>query len=205
MPFKKYLARVPPTPSIVVLPFVDMSSDKSQQPFCDGLTEELSSWLAQLPSLRVVARTSAFSFKDKPTDVREIGRQLGTTYVLEGSMRRTGDYMRISVQLIDARTGYHRWAGAYDAPVIDVIKVQEDIARSIATNLEIRLAKLTQRGLRGARQQQRRGLPALPDRPASPAVAHRARTTTAPSSCTSRRSPQTPTLRSPTSDWCTPT
>ena len=130
----------------MVLPFVDMSSDKSEQPFCDGLTEELSSWLAQLPTLKVVARTSAFAFKDKPTDVREIGRQLGTTYVLEGSIRRTGNYMRISVQLIDARSGYHRWAGAYDAPVMDVIKVQEDIARSIAANLEIRLAKLTTAG-----------------------------------------------------------
>jgi len=145
-PFRRYRARAPVTPSIVVLPFVDMSSQKSEQAFCDGLTEELSSWLAQLPTLRVVARTSAFSFKDKPTDVREIGRQLGTSYVLEGSMRRTGEYMRVSVQLIDARTGYHRWAGAYDAPVADVIKVQEDIARSIATNLEIRLAELTTAG-----------------------------------------------------------
>ena len=102
VPFRNYLARAPSTPSIVVLPFVDMSADKSEQPFCDGLTEELSSWLAQLPTLRVVARTSAFAFKDKPTDVREIGRQLGTSYVLEGSMRRTGNYMRVSVQLIDA-------------------------------------------------------------------------------------------------------
>jgi TolB-like protein/DNA-binding winged helix-turn-helix (wHTH) protein/tetratricopeptide (TPR) repeat protein len=145
-PLRKYMARAPVTPSIVVLPFVDMSSDKSEQAFCDGLTEELSSWLAQLPTLRVVARTSAFSFKDKPTDVREIGHRLDTSYVLEGSMRRTGSYMRISVQLIDARTGYHRWAGAYDAPLADVIKVQEDIARSIATNLEIRLANLTTPG-----------------------------------------------------------
>ncbi len=145
-PLRRYRSRPPVTPSLVVLPFVDMSSDQSEQSFCDGLTEELSSWLAQLPTLRVVARTSAFSFKDKPTDVRDIGRKLGTSYVLEGSMRRTGGYMRISVQLIDARTGYHRWAGAYDAPVADVIKVQEDIARSIATNLEIRLAKLTTAG-----------------------------------------------------------
>ena len=146
LPLRRYMARAPVTPSIVVLPFVDMSADKSEQAFCDGLTEELSSWLAQLPTLRVVARTSAFSFKDKPTDVRDIGQKLGTSYVLEGSMRRTGSYMRISVQLIDARTGYHRWAGAYDAPVADVIKVQEDIARSIATNLEIRLANLTTAG-----------------------------------------------------------
>jgi TolB-like protein/DNA-binding winged helix-turn-helix (wHTH) protein/Tfp pilus assembly protein PilF len=146
VPLRRYMARAPVTPSIVVLPFVDMSSQKSEQAFCDGLTEELSSWLAQLPTLRVVARTSAFSFKDKPTDVREIGRQLGTSYVLEGSMRRTGEYMRISAQLIDARTGYHRWAGAYDSPVADVIKVQEDIARSIAANLEIRLAELTTAG-----------------------------------------------------------
>ena len=146
VPVRKFLAPTPAAPSLVVLPFVDMSTAKADQPFCDGLTDELSSWLAQLPTLRVVARTSAFAFKDKPTDVREIGRQLGTDYVLEGSMRRTGDNMRITVQLIDAHSGFHQWAGSYDAPLTDIIKVQEDIARSIATNLEIRLTTLTAEG-----------------------------------------------------------
>ena len=139
MPVMKYLSRVPTSPSMVVLPFVDMTSTKSNQQFCDGLTEELSNWPAQLPTLRVVARTSAFAFKDKPTDVRDIGRQLGTTHILEGSVRRTGDNLRVSVQLIDARNGYHQWSGSYDAPIADVLHVQEDIARAIASTLEIKL------------------------------------------------------------------
>ena len=199
------MARAPVTPSIVVLPFVDMSADKSEQSFCDGLTEELSSWLAQLPTLRVVARTSAFSFKDKPTDVRDIGRQLGTSYVLEGSMRRTGSYMRISVQLIDARTGYHRWAGAYDAPVADVIKVQEDIARSIATNLEIRLAKLTTAGFaaRGSSSAEAYQLYLVGPAPPAAADARGQRSRHRAVQAGDRR--RSGISRWPISAWCTPT
>jgi transcriptional activator of cad operon len=146
MPVMNYLTRAPTPPSLVVLPFVDMTSTKANQPFCDGLTEELSNWLAQLPTLRVVARTSAFAFKDKPTDVRDIGRQLGTTHVLEGSVRRTGDNLRITVQLIDTRNGYHEWSGSYDAPITDVLHVQEDIARAIASTLEIKLLETASEG-----------------------------------------------------------
>jgi TolB-like protein/DNA-binding winged helix-turn-helix (wHTH) protein len=110
-------ARAPENlPTIVVLPLVDMSVDQSEQPLCDGLTDELSNWLAHIPTLRVVARTSAFAFKDKNTDVREIGRALGATHVLEGSLRRSGDQLRITVQLITAATGLHLWSKSFDLP-----------------------------------------------------------------------------------------
>ena len=125
--------------SIVVLPFVDMTADKSDQFFCDGLTEELSNWLSQIPTLKVVARTSAFAFRGQSEDVRKIGTALDTDHVLEGSIRRSGDHMRITVQLIDARNGYHLWSADYDRPKEDVIKIQEDISRSVAQNLQIRL------------------------------------------------------------------
>jgi transcriptional activator of cad operon len=142
-PVQRWLAPTETSASIVVLPFVDMSLDKSDQPFCDGLTEELSNWLAQIPTLRVVARTSAFSFRGLNEDVREIGKALNANHILEGSMRRSGDRMRVTVQLIDARNGYHMWSSEYDRPMEDAIRIQEDIARSVADNLEIRLTQDT--------------------------------------------------------------
>jgi len=129
--------------SIVVLPFVDMTAEKKDQPFCDGLTEELSNWLSQIPALRVVARTSAFSFSGRALDVRKIGQELGTNHVLEGSMRRSGNSMRVTVQLIDASNGFQLWSANYDRPVADTIKVQEDIARSVAQTLQLRVTAET--------------------------------------------------------------
>jgi TolB-like protein/DNA-binding winged helix-turn-helix (wHTH) protein/Tfp pilus assembly protein PilF len=129
--------------SIAVLPFVDMTAEKNDQPFCDGLTEELSNWLSQIPALRVVARTSAFAFRGQDEDVRKIGKALDTNHVLEGSMRRSGDHMRVTVQLIDARSGFHLWSATYDRTMADTIKMQEDISRSVAENLEIRLTSDT--------------------------------------------------------------
>jgi TolB-like protein/DNA-binding winged helix-turn-helix (wHTH) protein len=129
--------------SIVVLPFIDMTAEKTDQPFCDGLTEELSNWLAQIPSLRVVARTSAFAVRAQSKDIREIGRTLDTNHVIEGSMRKFGDHMRVTVQLIDARNGYHLWSANYDRPMDDTIKMQEDISRSVAQYLQIRLTRDT--------------------------------------------------------------
>jgi TolB-like protein/DNA-binding winged helix-turn-helix (wHTH) protein len=128
--------------AIVVLPFVDMTEKQENQVFCDGLTEELSNWLAQIPTLRVVARTSAFAFRDQ-RDARQIGRELNTTHVLEGSMRRSGDHMRITAQLIDARTGYHVWSSEYDRTPEDTIQIQEDIARAVAESLQIHLTQDT--------------------------------------------------------------
>jgi TolB-like protein/DNA-binding winged helix-turn-helix (wHTH) protein len=142
-PLTRWLPTAKRDDSIVVLPFIDMSNEKSDQPFCDGLTEELSNWLAQIPTLRVVSRTSAFAFRDLNEDVRAIGKTLGATHVLEGSMRRSGDHIRVTVQLIDARNGYHMWSSEYDRPFEDAIRIQEDIARSVADNLEIRLTQET--------------------------------------------------------------
>ncbi|HET9864743.1 MAG TPA: winged helix-turn-helix domain-containing protein [Steroidobacteraceae bacterium] len=129
----------PEAVSIAVLPFTDMTAGKSEQAFCDGLTEETSNWLAQIPTLRVVARTSAFSYRDRGADVREIGRELNISHVLEGSLRRSGDRMRITVQLIDTRSGYHLWSGSYDVEAGDVLSVQEEVARAVAGNLELRM------------------------------------------------------------------
>ena len=131
--------------SIVVLPFVDMTAEKNDQPFCDGLTEEISNWLAQIPALRVVARTSAFAFRGQGEDVRKIGKSLGTNHVLEGSLRRFSDHTRVTVQLIDAASGYHLWSANYDRPMTDTIKMQEDISRSVAESLQIRLTANTAR------------------------------------------------------------
>jgi TolB-like protein/DNA-binding winged helix-turn-helix (wHTH) protein/tetratricopeptide (TPR) repeat protein len=131
--------------SIVVLPFTDMTAEKTEQSFCDGLTEELSNWLAQIPTLRVVARTSAFAFRGQNEDVRKIGEALNTNHILEGSMRRSGDHMRVTVQLIDARNGYHLWSEDFDTPVQDAIKIQEDISRSVAGTLKLRLTPESER------------------------------------------------------------
>lgn len=133
--------------SIVVLPFIDMSAEKTDQSFCDGLTEELSNWLAQIPTFRVVARTSAFAFRGQGEDVRKIGKALGSSHILEGSMRRSGNRMRITVQLIDARSGYHLWSEDFDRPVEDAIKIQEDISRSVAGTLQVRLTEESERQL----------------------------------------------------------
>jgi TolB-like protein/DNA-binding winged helix-turn-helix (wHTH) protein len=135
----------PSLASIVVLPFIDLSAGKTDQSFCDGLTEELSNWLAQIPTLRVVARTSAFAFRGQGEDVRKIGQALNTNHILEGSMRRDGNHMRITVQLIDARNGYHLWSENFDRPMDDTIKIQEDISRSVAETLKVRLTTESER------------------------------------------------------------
>jgi transcriptional activator of cad operon len=139
--------------SIVVLPFIDMTAEKADQSFCDGLTEELSNWLAQIPTLHVVARTSAFAFRGQNEDARKIGKALDTNHILEGSMRRSGDHMRVTVQLIDARSGYHLWSENFDRPVEDAIKMQEDISRSVADTLRVRLTSEAERQLVARRTQ----------------------------------------------------
>jgi TolB-like protein/DNA-binding winged helix-turn-helix (wHTH) protein/Tfp pilus assembly protein PilF len=133
--------------SIVVLPFIDMTTEKTEQSFCDGLTEELSNWLAQIPTLHVVARTSAFAFRGQNEDARKIGKALDTNHILEGSMRRSGDHMRVTVQLVDARSGYHLWSENFDRPMADAIKMQEDISRLVADTLRVRLTSEAERQL----------------------------------------------------------
>lgn len=125
-----------PSPqSIAVLSFVDMSPDGSAGYLGDGLSEELSSDLAKLPGLRVAARTSAFAFKGRDVDVRSIGSRLGVRYVLEGSVRRDGDRMRVTAQLIDAATGFHAWTESYDRPWDNLIGIQQEISGAIARRL----------------------------------------------------------------------
>jgi TolB-like protein/Tfp pilus assembly protein PilF len=142
---------LPEMASIVVLPFIDLTAGKSEQTFCDGLTEETSNWLAQIPTLRVVARTSAFAYRGRSEDVRTIGRELHTSHVLEGSLRRSGDRMRITVQLIDTNTGFHLWSDSYNVEAGDVLHVQEDVARQVAGNLEIRITAETDSRFEGRR------------------------------------------------------
>jgi adenylate cyclase len=125
--------------SIAVLPFVNMSSDPDQEYFSDGLSEELLNVLSQIENLRVIARTSCFAFKGKNADVREISRQLGVAHVLEGSVRKSGDRLRITAQLIDAADGGHLWSQTYDRELQDVFAIQDEIARAVAGALSITL------------------------------------------------------------------
>jgi serine/threonine-protein kinase len=134
-PFLQSLPDAPPTSSIAVLPFANLSADPENEAFCDGLSEELINGLTKVPDLRVVAHSSSFSFKGCDTDVREIGRQLGVGSVLEGSVRKSGDRLRISAQLIETARGFHRWCEQYDRQLADVFAVQDDIARSVLSAL----------------------------------------------------------------------
>ena len=124
-------------PSLAVLPLVDMSPAGGNEYLGDGLSEELSARLAQIPGLRVASRTSAFEFRDQNVDVRKIGEALGVRHLLEGSVRREGDAVRVTVQLIDAETGFHLWAGTYDREWRKLLVVQRDIAQAVAEALQI--------------------------------------------------------------------
>ncbi len=126
-------------PSVAVLPFANLGPEGGEQYFCDGMTEELTSALAALPGLHVIARTSAFMFRDRAIDVREIGRQLGVGHIVEGSVRRAENTFRVTTQLIDATDGCHRWSRRYDRPLGDVFAVQDEIAHAIAAELAVTL------------------------------------------------------------------
>ena len=125
--------------SIAVLPFLNIGGDSTGDYFSDGVTEEILHALTQLPDLRVAARTSVFRFKRKEVDVRDIGRQLGVAAVLEGSIQRKGEAVRITVQLIDTRSGYHLWSGKFDRALADLFVVEDEISRTIADTLKISL------------------------------------------------------------------
>jgi serine/threonine protein kinase/lipoprotein NlpI len=125
--------------SIAVLPFADLSAEKDQEYFCDGLAEELINVLSRIKGLKVVARTSAFSFKGKDIDIREVGRKLGVLKVLEGSVRRSGNRLRISSQLIDATEGYHIWSERFDREMEDIFAIQDEVTLAIVKKLKINL------------------------------------------------------------------
>jgi TolB-like protein len=123
--------------TIAVLPFVNMSSDHEQEYFSDGITEEILNRLAGIRELRVAARTSVFSFKNHNEDIREIARKLGVETILEGSVRRAGDEIRITAQLIRASDGFHLWSEAYDRKLENIFAIQDDIASRIAEALQV--------------------------------------------------------------------
>ena len=129
-----------PRDSIAVLPFANLSQDATNDYFSDGMSEELLNLLARVPNLRVASRTSSFAYKDQNIDVREVARQLGVDTVLEGSVRRQGDRVRITAQLIDARDGYHLWSQTYDRELKDIFAVQDEISAEIVKALKVTLA-----------------------------------------------------------------
>ncbi|MBI4916063.1 MAG: protein kinase [Acidobacteria bacterium] len=126
-------------PSIAVLPFANLSADPEQEYFCDGMAEEILNALAHVQGLRVIARTSAFAFKGRNEDIREIGRRLDVATLLEGSVRKAGDRLRITAQLISVADGSHLWSERYDRRLEDVFAIQDEIALAIVGNLEVRL------------------------------------------------------------------
>jgi len=123
--------------SIAVLPFTDMSEKKDQEYFAEGMAEEVIDLLANIPAMTVIGRTSSFQFKDKNDDLRTIGTKLNVAHVLEGSVRKSGDRVRVTAQLIDTRTGAHEWSKTFDRRLDDVLKLQDEIAASLARALEV--------------------------------------------------------------------
>jgi adenylate cyclase len=124
-----------------MLPFVNMSEDKSQEYFSDGLTEEIITALSKTPKLFVIARNSSFVYKDKPVNVQQVSRDLGVKYVLEGSVRRSGDQLRITAQLIDATTGNHLWAERYNREMKDIFAIHDEVTMKILTSLQVTLTE----------------------------------------------------------------
>ncbi len=121
--------------TVAVLPFTNLSADRENEYFSDGITEELITTLGQVPGLRVASRTSAFAFKNKPADVREVGRRLGVAAIVEGSVRKSGRTLRITAQLVNASNGYDMWSAVYEREVDDVFAIQQEISRAIVARL----------------------------------------------------------------------
>ena len=135
------MRRAPQPAGLAVLPFVNLSSDPENEYFSDGMTEELINALTKVTGLRVTARTSAFAFKGKDIDVREIGQRLNVASVLEGSVRRAGNHLRITAQLVNAADGYYVWSETYDRGIADVFAVQDELSRAITASLKVRLTE----------------------------------------------------------------
>ena len=131
-------------PSIAVLPFANMSADKENEYFSDGLAEEILNLLAKIPGLKVIARTSAFAFRGKEQDIRKIAETLGVSNVLEGSVRRAGNRVRVTAQLINAADGSHLWSERYDRDMTDIFAIQDEISQAISEALKVRLAPRAQ-------------------------------------------------------------
>jgi adenylate cyclase len=130
---------LPDKPSLAVLPFQNLTGDAEQDYFVDGMVEEITTAIARLPWLFVIARNSAFTYKGKPVDVKQVAQQLGVRYVLEGSVRKAANRVRISGQLIDTTTGAHIWANRFDAALDDIFELQDQVASSVAGAIEPKL------------------------------------------------------------------
>jgi adenylate cyclase len=127
-------------PSIVVLPFNVIQGSSDDEAFADGLTEDIITALSRIRALFVIARNSSFSYGDRGANIREIGRNLGVRYVLEGSIRRSGERLRFTAQLVEAASGNHIWAEKYDRPVGDIFDLQDDLTRSITASTQTHIA-----------------------------------------------------------------
>jgi adenylate cyclase len=132
---------LPDKPSIAVLPFQNMSGDPEQEHFCDGLVEDIITTLSKLAGLRVIARNSTFVYKGRSVDIREAAKQLGVRYVLEGSVRKSGNRIRITAQLVDATDGAHLWAERYDRAMDDIFAIQDEITLTLATEMQVKLTE----------------------------------------------------------------
>jgi len=132
---------LPDKPSIAVLPFVNITNDPGQESFCDGLSEEIITTLSKIPKLFVIARSSMFTYKGKPVKVQQVAEELGVQYVLEGSVRGSGEQLRITAQLTDALTGHHIWAERYDRNPKDIFIIQDEITTHIITGLQVKLTE----------------------------------------------------------------
>jgi len=130
---------MPDKPSIAVLPFVNMSDDPKQEYFSDGMTEEIITALSKVPNLFVISRNSTFTYKGKPVKVKQVSEELGVRYVLEGSVQKSGDKVRITAQLIDALSGHHLWAERYDRDLKDIFALQDEITMKVITALQVEL------------------------------------------------------------------
>ena len=149
-------AKAAPRLSIVVLPFASLSNDPEQEYFADGITDDLTTDLSHISDSFVIARTTAFTYKGKPVDVKQIGRELGVRYVLEGSVRRAGDQVQVNVQLIDAESGAHIWADRFDTNRANLAKAQDNIVGRLARTLRLEMVEAAARRIE-------RGPPANPD------------------------------------------
>ena len=152
---KSPLASTAPRLSIVVLPFANLGGDPDQDYFVDGVTESLTTDLSRIAGSFVIGRNTAFTYKGKAVDLKQIGRELGVRYVLEGSVQRGGNRMRVNVQLIDAGTGNHLWAERFDKPLADLFDMQDEIVARLASQLGTQLIEAE------ARRAQRASLPEL--------------------------------------------
>lgn len=138
---EKMTLPLPEEPSIAVLPLTNMSGDPEQEYFSDGLTEEIITALSKIHKMFVIARNSTFIYKGKPVNIQKVGEELGVHYVLEGSVRKAGERVRITVQLINALTGHHLWAERYDRNLGDIFALQDEIAIKILTALRVKLTE----------------------------------------------------------------